>query len=116
MQRLLNIYLWDAGRVGGALARYVVRALGDPPGCWWPTRRDSSKGPDVGRRAERQYTGTAGRVENDRGGAAPRGGASGQSHSMIRSKNWRTVRIRCRCVSAVIVLPADLGWPASHTL
>ncbi len=32
MQRLLNIYLWDAGRVGGALARYVVRALGDPAG------------------------------------------------------------------------------------
>jgi hypothetical protein len=25
-----------------------------------------------------------------------RAGASGQSHSMIRSKNWRTVRIRCR--------------------
>ena len=38
-----------------------------------------------------------------------RGGASGQSHSMIRSKNARTVRIRCRCVSAVIDLAAGPG-------
>jgi hypothetical protein len=45
-----------------------------------------------------------------------RRGASGQSHSMIRSKNWRTVRIRCRCVSLVIVRPPARGWTASHTL
>jgi hypothetical protein len=45
-----------------------------------------------------------------------RGGASGQSHSMIRSKNARTVRIRWRCVSMVIVLPPARGWAASHTL
>jgi hypothetical protein len=38
-----------------------------------------------------------------------RGGASGQSHSMIRSKNARTVRIRCRCVSMVIVPRACAG-------
>jgi hypothetical protein len=45
-----------------------------------------------------------------------RAGASGQSHSMIRSKNCRTVRIRCRCVSAVITRPPARGWAASHTL
>jgi transposase len=45
-----------------------------------------------------------------------RAGASGQSHSMIRSKNARTVRIRCRCVSAVIVWPPVRGRAASHTL
>jgi hypothetical protein len=46
-----------------------------------------------------------------------RAGASGQSHSMIRSKNWRTVRIRCRYVSVVIVRPPPArGWAASHTL
>jgi len=45
-----------------------------------------------------------------------RGGASGQSHSMIRSKNWRTVRIRCRCVSFVIARPPGRGRAASHTL
>jgi hypothetical protein len=38
-----------------------------------------------------------------------RGGASGQSHSMIRSKNARTVRTRCRCVSAVITWPPARG-------
>jgi integrase len=42
--------------------------------------------------------------------------APSQSHSMIRSKNWRTVRIRCRCVSLVIVWPAERGRTASHTL
>jgi hypothetical protein len=45
-----------------------------------------------------------------------RAGASGQSQSMIRSKNARTVRIRCRCVSALIVAPPALGPAASHTL
>ena len=45
-----------------------------------------------------------------------RGGAPGQSQSMIRSKNWRMVRIRCRCVSAVIAWPPPRGWAASHTL
>jgi hypothetical protein len=45
-----------------------------------------------------------------------RGGASGQSHSMIRSKNARTVRIRCRQVSAVMTRPPALGWMASHAL
>ena len=45
-----------------------------------------------------------------------RAGVPGQFHSMIRSKNWRTVRIPCRCVSAVIVWPPPRGWAASHTL
>jgi len=35
---------------------------------------------------------------------------------MIGSKNWRTVRIRCRRVSAVIVWPPPRSWAASHTL
>ena len=42
-----------------------------------------------------------------------RDGASGQSHSMIRSKNAWTVRIRCRCVPAVITWPAAWGWMVS---
>jgi hypothetical protein len=42
-----------------------------------------------------------------------RAGAPGRSHSMIRSKNWRTVRIRCRRVSAVIARPPPgAGRPA----
>jgi hypothetical protein len=45
-----------------------------------------------------------------------RGGAPGQSHSMIRSKNWRMARIGCRCVSAVIVPRPARGRAASHTL
>jgi len=45
-----------------------------------------------------------------------RSGASGQSHSMIRPENWRTVRIRCRRVSALITWPADRRLAASHTL
>jgi hypothetical protein len=45
-----------------------------------------------------------------------RAGASGQSHSMIRSKNERTIRSRCRCVSGEIVPPRGCGLWASHTL
>jgi hypothetical protein len=44
-----------------------------------------------------------------------RAGASGQSHSIIRSKNERTIRSRCRCVSAEIVPPRGCGVLASQT-
>jgi len=39
-----------------------------------------------------------------------RAGASGQSHSMIRSKNRRTVRIRS------LRVPAPITWPADRRL
>jgi hypothetical protein len=42
--------------------------------------------------------------------------ASGQFHSMIRSKNALTVRSRCRRVSAEIALPPARGRAAGHTL
>ena len=35
---------------------------------------------------------------------------------MIRSKNERTIRNRCRCVSGVIVPPRGRGRAASQTL
>ena len=56
-----------------------------------------------------------------RGGMSPcriglRAGASGQSHSMSRSKKMRIMRSRCRWVFFAIVGPFVPGWAASHTL
>ncbi len=56
-----------------------------------------------------------------RGGMSPpmtglRTGASGQSHSMIRSKNTRSMRSRCRWVFADKRPPPLPGCAASHTL
>jgi SRSO17 transposase len=64
MQRLLNSYYWDAGAVRDALARYVVASAGHPAAVLVADETGFLK---KGRRSagvQRQYTGTAGRVEN----------------------------------------------------
>jgi len=64
MQRLLNSYDWDAGAVRDALARYVVASAGHPAAVLVADETGFLK---KGRRSagvQRQYTGTAGRVEN----------------------------------------------------
>jgi SRSO17 transposase len=64
MQRLLNFYLWDADRVRDALARYVMRALGHPAGVLVADETGFLKKGRMSAGVQRQYTGTAGRVEN----------------------------------------------------
>src|SRR5256884_7912435 len=64
MQRLLNFYAWDEDAVRDALRRYVVKAFGDPAGV---LAADETGFPKKGRMSagvQRQYSGTAGRVEN----------------------------------------------------
>jgi len=80
MQRLLNFYAWDEDKVRDALRWYVVSAFGDPAGV---LAADETGFLKKGRRSagvQRQYSGTAGRVENCQLGvflayAAPGGGA-----------------------------------------
>jgi SRSO17 transposase len=64
MQRLLSEAVWDADKVRGDVRGYVVDELGDPDAVLiLDDTGDLKKGTSsVG--TQRQYTGTAGRIEN----------------------------------------------------
>ena len=64
MQRLLTSARWDADAVRDDLRAYVVEHLGEPAGCWWWMRPGSSRRAASRSGVQRQYCGTAGRIEN----------------------------------------------------
>ncbi|WP_425554530.1 IS701 family transposase [Dactylosporangium siamense] len=78
MQRLLGEMVWDADRVRDDVRGYAVAALGDPGGVLiLDDNGDLKKGRHT-LATQRQYTGTAGRIENAQVAvylayAAPRG-------------------------------------------
>ena len=64
MQRLLNFYSWSADHVRDDLRDYVTAAMGDATGVLVP---DETGFLEKGRRSagvQRQYSGTAGRIES----------------------------------------------------
>src|SRR5258708_24878402 len=64
MQRLLNFYLWDAGAVRDALARYVVRSFGHPAAVLVADETGFLKKGRKSAGGARQYTGPARRGES----------------------------------------------------
>ena len=64
MQRLLNFSPWDEGAARDALARYIVRSMGDPAAVLAVDETGFLKKGRMSAGVARQYTGTAGRVEN----------------------------------------------------
>src|SRR5713226_1327672 len=68
MQRLLSFYSWDAGAVRDAVRRYVVAHLGDPAAVLVADETGFLKKGKMSAGVARQYTGTAGRVENAQAG------------------------------------------------
>ena len=101
MQRLLNFYAWDEGKVRDALGRYVVAAFGDPAGVLVADETGFLK---KGRRSagvQRQYSGTAGRVENCQLGvflayAARDGSRALIDRELYLPESWTDDRQRCR--------------------
>ncbi len=101
MQRLLNFYAWDEDAVRDALRRYVVAAFGDPGGVLVADETGFLK---KGRRSagvQRQYSGTAGRVENCQlgvflGYAAPDGSRALIDRELYLPESWTGDRERCR--------------------
>jgi SRSO17 transposase len=80
VQRLLNAAHWDADRVRDDLGRYVVEHLGDPDAVLVMDETGFLKKGTKSAGVARQYSGTAGRIENCQIGvflayAAPRGSA-----------------------------------------
>jgi SRSO17 transposase len=64
MQRLLGEAVWDADKVRDDLRQYVVDELGDPRGVLVLDDTGDVKKGNLSVGVQRQYTGTAGRIEN----------------------------------------------------
>jgi SRSO17 transposase len=64
MQRLLNLYRWDADDVRDDLRDYVLGALDDPSGVAVADETGFLKKGTKSAGVQRQYSGTAGRIEN----------------------------------------------------
>ena len=102
MQRLLNYYAWDADAVRDAATRYVVARAGDPGGV---LVADESGFLKKGRRSagvQRQYTGTAGRIENAQVGVFLAYAVPGRrfraliDRELYLPESWTGDRPRCR--------------------
>jgi len=101
MQRLLNFYAWDEDKVRDAVRRYVVKAFGDPGGVLVADETGFLKKGRLSAGVQRQYSGTAGRVENCQLGvflayAAPDGSRALIDRELYLPESWTGDRERCR--------------------
>jgi SRSO17 transposase len=100
VQRLLNTAHWDAAAVRDDLGAYVVEQLGDPTAVLVVDETGFLKKGTKSVGVKRQYSGTAGRIENSQGGvflayAAPRGRAF-LDRALYLPKEWAADAARRR--------------------
>jgi SRSO17 transposase len=100
MQRLIASATWDADAVRDDLRAYVVEHLGDPAGVLIVDETGFLKKGEHSAGVHRQYTGTAGRIENCQVGvflayATPRGHAF-LDRELYLPAEWCADRARCR--------------------
>ena len=101
MQRLLNFSPWDEDAARDALARYVVRSMGDPAAVLAVDETGFIKKGRMSAGVARMYTGTAGRVENCQVGVfaayvTPDGGRALIDRELYLPEKWTGDRDRCR--------------------
>ncbi|MFZ0044774.1 MAG: IS701 family transposase [Streptosporangiaceae bacterium] len=101
MQRLLNFYSWSAGDVRDDLRDYVMAAIGDAAGVLIADETGFLKKGTKSAGVQRQYSGTAGRVENCQLGvflayAVPGGGRALIDRELYLPQSWTDDRDRCR--------------------
>src|SRR6266568_4934807 len=101
LQRLLNFSPWDEDACRDAVRRYVVRHLGDPGAVLAVDETGFLKKGKMSAGVARQYTGTAGRVENCQVGvflayAAPDGSRALIDRELYVPEKWTGDRDRCR--------------------
>jgi SRSO17 transposase len=116
MQRLLNSARWDARRVRDDLRSYVVEHLGDPGGVLIVDETGFLKKGTRSAGVQRQYSGTAGRVENCQLGvflayAAPAGRALIDAELYL-PRSWTDDRGRC----ADAGVPGEVGFATKPEL
>jgi SRSO17 transposase len=110
IQHLLGRAVWDAAAVRDELRAYVVEQLGDPAAVLVVDETGFLKKGDKSVGVQRQYSGTAGRIENCQIGvflayATPQGHAF-LDRELYLPKEWTTDPARCRAA----------GGPAAATL
>src|SRR6266496_2576071 len=116
MQRLLYQARWDADRVRDDLRGYVVEHLGDPGGVLVVDETGFVKKGSKSAGVARQYSGTAGRIENSQVGvflayASDRGRAL-IDRELYLPKEWIADRGRC----AAAGIPDDVGFATKPEL
>jgi SRSO17 transposase len=116
MQRLLNNARWDARGVRDDLRGYVLERLGDPGGVLVVDETGFVKKGTRSAGVQRQYSGTAGRVENCQLGvflayASPRGRALIDAELYL-PRSWTDDRARC----AAAGVPDQAGFATKPAL
>jgi SRSO17 transposase len=100
MQRLLNFYSWDADAVRDDLRGYVLDQLGDPSGVMVADETGFLKKGTKSAGVQRQYSGTAGRIENCQLGVfltyASSKGRALIDRELYLPASWTADRQRCR--------------------
>ena len=101
MQRLLNAYRWDADGVRDDLRGYVVEHLGHERGVLVADESGFLKKGVKSVGVQRQYSGTAGRIENCQIGVfltytSPRGRALIDRELYLPERTWCADQDRCR--------------------
>jgi SRSO17 transposase len=110
MQRLLRTAAWDADAVRDDVRAFVAAQLGDAAGVLIPDETGFLKKGTGSAGVQRQYSGTAGRIENCQVGvflsyACPRGRAL-IDRRVYLPKSWAGDRPRC----AAAGVPADVEF------
>jgi SRSO17 transposase len=100
MQRLLNFYAWDADEVRDDLRGYLLQHLTDPAGVFVADETGFLKKGTKSAGVQRQYSGTAGRIENCQLGVfltyvTPTGRAL-IDRELYLPVSWTEDRDRCR--------------------
>ena len=116
MQRLLNNARWDAREVRDDLRDYVTGQLGDPGGVLIVDETGFIKKGTRSAGVQRQYSGTAGRVENCQLGvfmacASARGRALIDAELYL-PRSWADDRARC----AQAGIPGQVGFATKPAL
>ncbi len=116
MQRLVASAAWDADRVRDDLRQYVMECLGDPDSVLVLDETGFLKKGTKSAGVARQYSGTAGRIENCQIGlflayAAP-GGIALIDRELYLPKAWTEDRARCHEAE----IPDDVGFATKPAL
>jgi len=107
MQRLLNFSPWDEDACRDAVRRYVVAEPRDPAAVLAVDETGFLKKGRMSAGVARQYTGTAGRVENAQVGVflvvpAPDGSRALIDRELYLPQKWAGDRERCRAAGSAM--------------
>lgn len=116
MQRLLSTTDWDPALVRDDLRSYVVKNLGDDDGVLIVDETGFLKKGSRSAGVARQYSGTAGRIENSQIGVfltyATTAGRTFLDRELYLPKTWIDDRARCDAAG----IPADRGFKTKPEL